>query len=179
MKSSNSPRIITGTFKGFKLKVPTSARPVTDRVKTYIFDALGDIQDVIVVDLFAGSGNLGIEALSRGASQVTFVESDTDAIRKIRENITDAGIEDSRVRILLQTIQKYLHTNPQTADLIFADPPFELIGKLQIKTLMTLMHENSILILKIDDTKIAIPSELQILQDKVMGKNRVIILKKL
>jgi len=89
-------RVLTGKAKGKKLKVPSSkkVRPTTSRVKKSIFDKLGDIEGLKVLDLFAGSGNLGIEALSKNALHVTFVEKDRTTTKLINENIRNCGFEN-------------------------------------------------------------------------------------
>lgn len=177
-KSTIAPRIITGHYKGFKLSVPESARPVTDRVKTYMFDILGDIEGLTCADIFAGSGNLGIEALSRGVSHATFVENDKEAIDNIHENITGLRISESRFKIFTHSVGAFVNTINQTFDLLFVDPPFESIHSFKIETLLSVMHADTILILKVDETDIQIPEQLEVLKDKIMGKNRVLILRK-
>lgn len=89
-------RVVTGTAKGRKLRmVPgDSTRPVSDRVKVSLFDILGgDVAGASMLDLFAGTGSVGIEALSRGASRVVFVDSDPRAIETIRANLQSTGLE--------------------------------------------------------------------------------------
>jgi 16S rRNA (guanine(966)-N(2))-methyltransferase RsmD len=90
-------RIISGTSKGRKLVAPRnySLRPTSDRVKESIFNILQDeIEGKVVLDLFAGTGNLGIEALSRGAKKTIFVEKGRQALRLIQRNLTQFGLEE-------------------------------------------------------------------------------------
>ncbi|HXG01311.1 MAG TPA: RsmD family RNA methyltransferase, partial [Bacteroidota bacterium] len=92
-------RVISGEYRGRILKSVNTllVRPATDRVKQTIFDVLStrlDLEGAIVLDLFAGSGSLGIEALSRGAAHATFVETNRDAARCIRQNLTALGCLD-------------------------------------------------------------------------------------
>src|SRR5919109_1817758 len=85
-------RVIAGTAKGRRLKSPVSGtRPMTDRMKESLFSALGDVGGLKVLDLYAGSGSLGLEALSRGAAAALFVESGREAILKLEENIATTG----------------------------------------------------------------------------------------
>jgi 16S rRNA (guanine966-N2)-methyltransferase len=117
-------RVITGIAKGTRLKSPDVARPTADNVRSTIFDILGaDCEGARVLDLFAGSGALGIEALSRGAGEATFVENDTTAIKVIGENLAAARLEGTIVR---NDVDRALSTQvPEPYDLVFLDPPYE------------------------------------------------------
>lgn len=129
-------RIISGEVKGRKIQVPKEAktRPTTDRAREAIFNSLyklGEVpvpQDCRVLDLFAGSGALGIEALSRGASFVTFVDHSMDAIKTIHSNLSELGLRDSAelVRFDAMTYLKTpdLETPDMSYDLALLDPPF-------------------------------------------------------
>ncbi len=95
-----------------------------DRVRAAVFSSLGDlVPESTVLDLFAGSGGMGIEALSRGAAKAVFVDNNERCVRCIRENLRMAGVEGS-----IQTIDAYrfldLYAEPSSFDLIFADPPY-------------------------------------------------------
>lgn len=119
-------RVIAGRAGGVRLAVPKrGVRPTMDRVKAAIFSSLGDaIIDSRVLDLFAGSGALGIEALSRGASAVVFVEEDRQAIEAIEKNLCKTKL-DGRVR--QQDVFDFLRhsSGAETFQIIFADPPYE------------------------------------------------------
>lgn len=122
-------RIVAGEFRGRKLHTPKGVqiRPTTDRVREAIFSIIASrIPDANVLDLFAGTGALGLEALSRGAAQAVFVDRGPEAIRLIRANIELCRAQ-SRARALqgsvLQVIQR-LANQEETFDLIFMDPPY-------------------------------------------------------
>jgi 16S rRNA (guanine966-N2)-methyltransferase len=117
-------RVIAGTAGGLKLKVPrTGVRPTMDRVKAAIFSSLGEkVIGAHVLDLFAGAGGLGIEAMSRDAASVVFVESNRNAARTIERNLAIAGV-DGRVRA--RDAFAYLNYATGPFDIIFADPPYE------------------------------------------------------
>src|SRR2546423_14038956 len=89
-------RVIAGEYRGRRLKVPPGVRtrPTTDRVREALFSILGDVEDLRVADLFAGSGALGIEAISRGAEHATFVERDLGAVGILKFNLAALGIVD-------------------------------------------------------------------------------------
>ena len=118
-------RIIAGTAGGRPLKAPPEGvRPTMDRVKGAIFSSLGDlVPGADVLDLFAGSGGMGIEALSRGAASAVLVESHEPCIRCIRENLRRAGVEAS-----VQTMDVFrfidLYSGEDAFDIIIADPPY-------------------------------------------------------
>jgi 16S rRNA (guanine966-N2)-methyltransferase len=118
-------RVIAGTAKGHRLKSPTTGtRPMTDRIKESLFSALGDVTGVSVLDLYAGSGSLGLEALSRGAATATFVESARDAIVKLEENVRATGLWE-RAEVLWADVGSIVAKDAsQRVDLIFLDPPY-------------------------------------------------------
>jgi 16S rRNA (guanine966-N2)-methyltransferase len=120
-------RIIAGEWRGRQLEAPPgqSTRPTADRVRETLFSMLasrlGSFEDLRVADLFAGSGALGLEALSRGAASATFVENDSQAAAAIRRNAITLGAGD-RVRLLGGSAHALPRSDP--FDLIFADPPY-------------------------------------------------------
>jgi len=118
-------RVIAGSAKGTPLQtVPGSGtRPVSDRVKEAVFNILGD--DVVgshVLDLFAGTGSVGIEALSRGAKQAVFVEKNHRAILTLRANLQRARLQD-RARVIQSDVFKFLASPAEPFDLIYIAPP--------------------------------------------------------
>jgi len=122
-------RIITGTLKGRQIHIPNTlnVRPTTDRTKEGLFSILDSrkyIRDTTVLDLFAGSGNLGIEAISRGAKSVLFVDSDRRNIDHIEQLAKEFEISD-QIRTVTSPVEKFLEGMPLPYDIIFADPPYE------------------------------------------------------
>lgn len=122
-------RVIAGEFGGRSLSVPKSGtRPTTDRVREAMFSRLDhadDVRGASVVDLFAGSGALGFEALSRGASHVTFVESALPAARVIEDNIRTLGV-GTRAEVVRERAAAFLRRSTATYDLALIDPPYDL-----------------------------------------------------
>jgi 16S rRNA (guanine(966)-N(2))-methyltransferase RsmD len=118
-------RIITGTAKGKKLKTPIQGtRPLTDRIKTSIFDLVRDfIPNSNVLDLYAGSGSFGIEALSRGATSAIFVDTAKKAIDCIKENLLNTKLHE-KAKVIKAKVNDFLVQTPEKFDLIFLDPPF-------------------------------------------------------
>jgi 16S rRNA (guanine966-N2)-methyltransferase len=119
-------RVIAGTSGGIRLVVPkTNIRPTMDRVKAAIFSSLGArVIGARVLDLFAGTGALGIEALSRGAASVMFVENDRYAVSAIEHNLAQTGLSG---RIRKQDVFDFLShaSTAERHELIFADPPYD------------------------------------------------------
>jgi 16S rRNA (guanine966-N2)-methyltransferase len=119
-------RIIAGTMRGRNLKTVEglSTRPTSDKVKGAIFNVLRNkVVDAKVLDLFAGTGNLAIEALSRGAKEAVLVEESSAALKVIMENLKIAGVLN-RTELIHQEALRYLASNQDVFDLIFLDPPY-------------------------------------------------------
>lgn len=117
-------RVITGSARGRRLKTPEGMdiRPTTDNVKESVFNILQfDIEGRRVLDLFAGTGQLGIECLSRGAKEVVFIDQSRDAVKIIKENLKTCGFSAS---VLQQDSVSYLNGCGKF-DLIFVDPPYD------------------------------------------------------
>ncbi len=122
-------RVIAGQAKGHKLVTPSSdrVRPALDQVKEAIFNILFDVNGLRVLDLFAGSGSIGIEALSRGATEAVFVEEWSKAVAAIKRNLKHTKLEES-ARVMGKTVEraiKILGGEGRPFDLIFVDPPYE------------------------------------------------------
>ena len=121
-------RVVAGTAGGLRLVAPKGARPTTDRVKEALFASLADaVEGASVLDLFAGSGALGIEALSRGAERALFVDRDRSAVDAIRTNLTTTGFAE-RARVQRTPVATFLRERPAEApfDLVCCDPPYDL-----------------------------------------------------
>lgn len=147
-------RIISGIYKGRKLKTSNdlSIRPTTDRVKEYIFNILQEFpRDRDVLDFFSGSGSLGLEALSRGASKVRFVEKAASSIKVLTENLAKIKVPEDNFQIIQNDALAFTKTKPDKADLCFMDPPFiypplqELVNSFFVNQLLT---EDGILVVE-------------------------------
>jgi 16S rRNA (guanine966-N2)-methyltransferase len=138
--------VISGTLRGRRLQAPgkPTVRPTSDRVREAVFDilfSLGGVEGLQVADLFAGSGALGIEALSRGASSVTFVDSDPEALAVVRTNLASVGLADAErdgdATMVRADVGSWVNTTASRYDLVLCDPPYdydgwaELVGRLQ------------------------------------------------
>jgi pantetheine-phosphate adenylyltransferase/16S rRNA (guanine(966)-N(2))-methyltransferase RsmD len=122
-------RVIAGTARGTRLApVPRGVRPTSDRVRESVFNALGQFFEGDVLDLYAGTGSLGIEALSRGCDRAAFVEKDRRALATIRENLRRTRLQD-RAEVVAGDVGRVLDrmlTDGRQFNLIFADPPYRI-----------------------------------------------------
>ena len=121
-------RVIAGSARGRTLKAPRghNVRPTADRVKEAMFSSLGDTVDAAcVLDLYAGTGALGIEALSRGAAAATFVERDEAVVGVLRRNLEIAGVGDRATVVRAAAAAFAARSQGGTFDLIFCDPPYD------------------------------------------------------
>lgn len=145
-------RIISGEFGGRKIEAPDTSRthPMSERARGAMFNSLGGlVEGASVLDAFAGTGSIGLEALSRGAHDVTFVERDRIAQKVLAKNITSLGVE-ARTVLIRTTVHNWLETKgDEKFDIIFADPPYNdpqfstaqrLLGLLKPGGYMILSH---------------------------------------
>jgi 16S rRNA (guanine966-N2)-methyltransferase len=138
-------RIIAGTHRGHRITAPTGkdTRPTSDRVRENAFNLIGPVDDADVLDLFAGSGALGIEALSRGASTATFVELDRYACKVIAANLDSL---DFRGTVLQQDALRAATSERRTYDLILCDPPYGYDHSKLAPHLAKLLNEDGLLV---------------------------------
>jgi 16S rRNA (guanine966-N2)-methyltransferase len=127
-------RVIAGSRKGHRLVAPRGldTRPTSDRVRENIFNLVGPVDGAKVLDLFAGSGALGVEALSRGAASAVFVEHDPDAVRAIDQNLDRLRLTGARVvrGDVMRTIAQEA-TAGAKYDLVLVDPPYGMLTEIQ------------------------------------------------
>jgi len=120
-------RITTGIYRNRKLFFPKNIRPTQDKVRKAVFDILGDISGLTFLELFAGSGAVGFEALSRGAAELTLVESDRNSVLAIKRNIEMLKAASCSLHYIdAQKAIKLLAQNKKSFDIIFFDPPYHL-----------------------------------------------------
>jgi 16S rRNA (guanine966-N2)-methyltransferase len=122
-------RVIAGKLRGRPLRAPPglTTRPTSDRAREAIFQILGNLSELVVLDLYSGTGAMGIEALSRGATRAVFVESDVSALRVLRENLTRLGIA-AQATVLDTTVERARARFEKFApfDLVIADAPWRI-----------------------------------------------------
>lgn len=165
-------RIVAGTHRGRKLLGPrdqTTTRPITDRVKTSLFDRLwsmgllNEADDALVLDVFSGTGTLGLEALSRGAGRCVFIEQDRDALDRLKRNLETLGLAD-RARVMrvnalhrgwVRLVEEKEAAKVQVA---FVDPPYALLRRAEgpgqiaalVEELRSVMEPGGVVVLRLE-----------------------------
>ncbi|HZD87597.1 MAG TPA: 16S rRNA (guanine(966)-N(2))-methyltransferase RsmD [Gaiellaceae bacterium] len=149
-------RVIAGSRKGHTLLAPRGpeTRPTSDRVRENVFNLVGPVDGARVLDLFAGSGALGIEALSRGASHATFVERDPEAVRVLERNLDRLRLTGARV-VRVDALRAVAEEAAAGAkyDLVLVDPPYEMLTEIQprlARHLPPLLSEDGLLVVETD-----------------------------
>lgn len=184
-------RIIGGKFKGLKLIPPSDLgiRPTSDRFKEALFSILDskkyniNIYNSKLIDIFSGTGALGIEALSRGAKKVYFLDQDTKSIQIIKTNISKLKINDQddiTIKIIKEEATKALKNVNEIFDIVLMDPPY---NKNIIKEILenlknhNLINTNSYIFAESDKTEIVDCNGYEVLDTKIYGKSKLTILK--
>ena len=174
--------ITSGTHKGHKIAVPKGAvRPTMDKVREAIFAIIrSEVTHARVLDLFAGSGSLGLEALSEGAERCDFVESSHKVIKILQKNITDLTFE-KLVHIHNCSVFSFLNNCTAIYDLIFFDPPYkrEFASKI-IKAIFmnNILSDDGIIVAETGKREDIAEFEKFIIKEKIYGDTKVTILKK-
>ncbi|HEY4412559.1 MAG TPA: 16S rRNA (guanine(966)-N(2))-methyltransferase RsmD [Gaiellaceae bacterium] len=145
-------RIIAGSRKGHTINAPRgdATRPTSDRVRENVFNILGPIDGASVLDLYAGSGAMGLEALSRGAARAVFVEADRDAVRAIERNLDKLRL---KATVLERDALGVLTTERTKYDLVFVDPPYDMYPDLEPKLaryLPPVLADDGVLVVETD-----------------------------
>jgi 16S rRNA (guanine966-N2)-methyltransferase len=140
-------RIIAGSRKGHRIAAPkgSDTRPTSDRVRENLFNLVGPVDGASVLDLFAGSGALGLEALSRGAASATFIESDREACRVINANL---GKLDLHATVLCQDVVRALGSERRRFDLVLCEPPYGYDRARLDRELARLVEPDGVLVLE-------------------------------
>ena len=168
-------RVIGGEHRGRRLTTPPGldVRPTSDRVREALFSILGDVGGLAVADLFAGSGALGIEALSRGATRVVFVESDPRAVAAIEANLEAIRAPDRRV--VRADALAWLRRAEGKYDLVFLDPPYSsarnLAGSLS-ELLPHVLSEDALIVTE-SDKRDPLNLELPLDDERTYGHTRI------
>ncbi|MDF2610141.1 MAG: hypothetical protein K0R92_1615 [Lachnospiraceae bacterium] len=149
-------RVIAGKAKSLRLKTIESleTRPTTDRIKETLFNMINpSLADCDFLDLFSGSGAIGIEALSRGAKSAVFVENNRAALDCIQSNLQFTGLKDNAQVLVMDAVSSisYLEKSGKTFDIIFMDPPYHHLFEKEILNVLQhsdILHEDTIIIVE-------------------------------
>jgi 16S rRNA (guanine966-N2)-methyltransferase len=168
-------RVVAGTARGRRLQAPpgSSTRPTADRVREATFNALGSLGalDGDVLDLFAGSGALGIEALSRGAASATFVDADARAVAVVRANLEATGLAD-RATVVRSDARRFLDGGERRFDLALLDPPYAFSDDDWAALLGSL--DAAVAVVE-SDREVALPAPWEVLRSKRYGGTVVLL----
>jgi 16S rRNA (guanine966-N2)-methyltransferase len=148
-------RIIAGSRKGHTIHAPRGreTRPTSDRVRENVFNILGPVDGAIVLDLYAGSGAMGLEALSRGAARAVFVETDGDAVRAIERNLDKLRLQATVLRRDAIGALAAEAAAGRKYDLVLVDPPYDMLPDLQpqlARYLPAVLADNGVVVLETD-----------------------------
>lgn len=176
-------KVIAGTLKGKVLKGPKNIRPVTSFIKEAIFNILQftDWQNVNVLDIFAGAGNFGIEAISRGARRVVFIDLSKGTSRYINQNLRDLRWNGAIYIGDFRDVIKKLFKKGEKFNIIFADPPFDMgLGCEVLKSLeaIDILENEGILVLRVRDKEVIAFSDYWNVEKRQYGDSLVYFLKK-
>ena len=178
-------RVISGLFKGRVLEGfdIEGTRPTQDRVKESLFGSIQDyLEDSIVLDLFAGSGNLGIEALSNYAKECYFVDNNKIAINTIKSNLNKIGISSNILNKDFKEALNYFKDNNIKFDLVFLDPPYKddyIDYSVEYLLNNKLLNDNAIIVTEFENNIRTDYDELKIKKEKKFGYKKIVIFKKI
>jgi 16S rRNA (guanine966-N2)-methyltransferase len=167
-------RVIAGTLRGRNLKSSDSFRPTTDRVRETLFNILQtQIENSIFVDAFAGSGAVGIEALSRGAARVYFLETNHKALKAIEDNLKIVGDEALWRIYSLSAIKglEVIHKACENVDIIFFDPPYDYQDYSELLSSAAQFFPNALLVLETSSrSKFQLLEGVTLIRQKKIGE---------
>jgi 16S rRNA (guanine966-N2)-methyltransferase len=177
-------RIVAGSRRGRRLRVPAegSVRPTGERVREAIFDVLGPVGGLRALDLFAGSGAMGLESLSRGAAYCAFVEADARVAAVLRKNISTLGFAAASFQII---VTDYLRATERLAglsagfDLLFVDPPYRMLQEVEVTLsprLPALLADDGLVVVE-SHRSVRAEMGIEPVFDRVYGDTRVVMLK--
>lgn len=180
-------RVISGTARSLPLKTPSgvNTRPTTDRIKETLFNMLQtDVPGSIFIDMFAGSGGIGIEAISRGAKHAYFIENGKEAISCIQDNLVFTKFTDKATLLKQDAISALSFISEKQVDIVFMDPPYQ--SGLEEEIFVVLSKQNYIS----DDTLIIVEADLsksfdfllkynfEVIKEKIYKTNKHVFIKK-
>ncbi len=178
-------RVITGSARGRKMKTleGMDTRPTTDRIKESIFNIIQfDVEGRRVLDLFAGSGQMAIEAISRGAKSAVAIDAASAAVSIIRDNVKTCGFQD-QFQVTQADFKSYLKSSPGKFDLIFLDPPYrnEMINQaLELIEQIDILSEGGIIVCETERDKrlIDVSAPYEKGREYLYGKSKITIYRK-
>ncbi len=174
-------RIIAGRLGGRNFVSPhgNKTHPMSDKIRGALFNALGDIEGLSVLDAFAGTGGLCFEAVSRGASSVTAIDNDTAAQRAISDNIKTLGLQRS-VKLIKAAAGSWLDTSDGKFDIVILDPPFDQLQPLLLVDLADRVTVNGVVVLSLPpDARFRLSADYSQLLTKNYGDAKLVFYRRI
>ena len=176
-------KVIAGIYKGRNIDTikDSTTRPMMGIAREGIFNTLQfSFENANVLDLFAGSGSMGIEALSRGAKYVTFIDNSPDCIRQINKNLEEYKNDYSVIKL---DVSNYINEVASKFDIIFYDPPFEYsteVINVEINEIRNNLNKNAFIIIHrhLNSSSIVLPNDVELYKEKYYGQSKILILRK-
>ena len=176
-------KVIAGIYKGRNIDTikDTTTRPMMGKAREGIFNALQfSFKNAYVLDLFAGSGSMGIEALSRGAKYVTFIDNSPDCIKQINKNLQEYKNDYS---VLKLDVSNYINEVAGKYDIVFYDPPFEYVTEdinADISEIGNNLNKNAFIVIHrhSNSSSIVLPNDVELYKEKYYGQSKILILRK-
>jgi len=169
-------RVAAGAYGGRRLEAPagTRTRPTADRVREALFSILGPLEGLRVLDIFAGSGALGIEALSRGAASATFVDSAPSAVSAVRRNLAAVGVE---AEVRRTDALRWLARGRGAYDLVFVDPPYDQAARMagSLSERLPAVLSDYARIVTESDKRTPLSLTLPLVTERIYGDTRIAI----
>ena len=176
-------KVIAGIYKGRNIDTikDTTTRPMMGKAREGIFNSLQfSFENADVLDLFAGSGSMGIEALSRGAKYVTFIDNSPDCIKQINKNLQEYKNDYS---VLKLDVSNYINEVASKYDIVFYDPPFEYVTEdinADISEIGNNLNKNAFIVIHrhSNSSSIVLPNDVELYKEKYYGQSKILILRK-
>ena len=176
-------KVIAGIYKGRNIDTikDTATRPMMGIAREGIFNTLQfSFENADVLDLFAGSGSMGIEALSRGAKYVTFIDNSPDCIKQINKNLQEYKNDYS---VLKLDFSNYINEVASKYDIVFYDPPFEYVTEdinADISEIGNNLNKNAFIVIHrhSNSSSIVLPNDVELYKEKYYGQSKILILRK-
>ena len=176
-------KVIAGIYKGRNIDTikDTATRPMMGIAREGIFNTLQfSFENADVLDLFAGSGSMGIEALSRGAKYVTFIDNSPDCIKQINKNLQEYKNDYS---VLKLDVSNYINEIASKYDIVFYDPPFEYVTEdinADISEIGNNLNKNAFIVIHrhSNSSSIVLPNDVELYKEKNYGQSKILILRK-
>ena len=176
-------KVIAGIYKGRNIDTikDTATRPIIGIAREGIFNTLQfSFENADVLDLFAGSGSMGIEALSRGAKYVTFIDNSPDCIKQINKNLQEYKNDYS---VLKLDVSNYINEVASKYDIVFYDPPFEYVTEdinADISEIGNNLNKNAFIVIHrhSNSSSIVLPNDVELYKEKNYGQSKILILRK-